>query len=82
VHDQATGELVYANYRISKSAWLRDGDHEVVDRVGKRISTVTGLNLQTAEELQIVNYGLGGHYEPHFDFARVSLYYFGWLRNE
>ncbi len=27
--------------------------------------------MDTAEELQVVNYGIGGHYEPHFDFARV-----------
>lgn len=26
--------------------------------------------MATAEELQIANYGLGGQYEPHFDFAR------------
>lgn len=26
--------------------------------------------MSTAEELQVVNYGIGGHYEPHFDFAR------------
>ena len=25
--------------------------------------------------LQIVNYGIAGHYEPHFDFARVIFYF-------
>ncbi len=35
---------------------------------------VTGLNVQPpyAEYLQVVNYGIGGHYEPHFDHATVS----------
>lgn len=32
---------------------------------------MTGLNTETAEELQVVNYGVGGHYDPHYDFARV-----------
>ncbi len=37
-----------------------------------RVADVTGLNMETSEELQVSNYGIGGHYEPHFDFARVS----------
>ena len=34
------------------------------------VQAITGLELSTAEELQVVNYGLGGQYEPHYDFAR------------
>ena len=71
VHNHNTGELVTAQYRISKSAWLQAEEHPVVDAVNKRITDITGLAMETAEELQVVNYGLGGHYEPHYDFARV-----------
>ena len=35
-----------------------------------RTHQLTGLNMETSEELQVSNYGIGGHYEPHFDFAR------------
>lgn len=73
VHDPKTGELVPAHYRISKSAWLRDAEAAVVARVSARVAHFTGLSMASAEELQVVNYGIGGHYEPHFDFARVSV---------
>ncbi|XP_033757090.1 prolyl 4-hydroxylase subunit alpha-1-like isoform X1 [Pecten maximus] len=70
VHNAKTGQLETATYRISKSAWLKDDDDLVISRVNRRIEAATGLNMATAEDLQIANYGLGGHYEPHFDFAR------------
>ncbi|CAD5218227.1 unnamed protein product [Bursaphelenchus okinawaensis] len=70
VQNAKTGELETANYRISKSAWLKDHEHPVVHRVNQRIDLMTNLNQETSEDLQIANYGIGGHYDPHFDFAR------------
>ncbi|XP_053564717.1 prolyl 4-hydroxylase subunit alpha-3 [Bombina bombina] len=58
-------------YRISKSAWLKDTAHPVIRKMDNRIAAITGLNILPpyAEYLQVVNYGIGGHYEPHFDHA-------------
>ncbi|KAI1242464.1 hypothetical protein IHE44_0006009 [Lamprotornis superbus] len=52
-------------------AWLKDTADPVVRALDRRIAAVTGLDLRPpyAEYLQVVNYGLGGHYEPHFDHA-------------
>ncbi|KAL4647793.1 prolyl 4-hydroxylase subunit alpha-3-like [Arapaima gigas] len=68
----ASGEnQATAEYRISKSAWLKDTSHPVVRKLDFRIAALTGLKVQPpyAEHLQVVNYGIGGHYEPHFDHA-------------
>ncbi|XP_061683230.1 prolyl 4-hydroxylase subunit alpha-3 isoform X2 [Syngnathoides biaculeatus] len=60
-----------ADYRISKSAWLKNSAHATVAKLDRRIATVTGLDVTHpfGEYLQVVNYGIGGHYEPHFDHA-------------
>ncbi|XP_044034138.1 prolyl 4-hydroxylase subunit alpha-1a isoform X3 [Siniperca chuatsi] len=70
VSNPATGVLETAHYRISKSAWLTAFEHPVVDRINQRIEDLTGLDVSTAEDLQVANYGVGGQYEPHFDFGR------------
>ncbi|XP_075065830.1 prolyl 4-hydroxylase subunit alpha-2 isoform X1 [Mixophyes fleayi] len=70
VRDPKTGVLTVANYRVSKSAWLEEYDDPVVARVNKRMQAITGLTADTAELLQVANYGMGGQYEPHFDFSR------------
>ncbi|XP_051969032.1 prolyl 4-hydroxylase subunit alpha-1a isoform X1 [Xyrauchen texanus] len=70
ISNPITGVLETAQYRISKSAWLAAYEHPVVDRINQRIEDITGLDVKTAEELQVANYGVGGQYEPHFDFGR------------
>ncbi|XP_062868333.1 prolyl 4-hydroxylase subunit alpha-2 [Trichomycterus rosablanca] len=70
VRDPKTGILTTANYRVSKSAWLEEDDEPVIARVNQRIEDITGLTVETAELLQVANYGVGGQYEPHYDFSR------------
>lgn len=57
------------------SAWLKDSAGSIFEKLDQRISLITGLNVKhpSGEYLQVVNYGIGGHYEPHFDHATVSL---------
>ncbi|XP_058022044.1 prolyl 4-hydroxylase subunit alpha-2 isoform X2 [Ahaetulla prasina] len=70
VRDPKTGVLTVANYRVSKSSWLEEEDDPVVAKVNHRMELITGLTTKTAELLQVANYGMGGQYEPHFDFSR------------
>ncbi|XP_053197610.1 prolyl 4-hydroxylase subunit alpha-1a [Scomber japonicus] len=70
ISNPVTGVLETAHYRISKSAWLGAYEHPVVDQINQRIQDITGLDVSTAEDLQVANYGVGGQYEPHFDFGR------------
>lgn len=57
------------------SAWLKDTVDPMLVTLDHRIAALTGLDVQPpyAEYLQVVNYGIGGHYEPHFDHATVTV---------
>ncbi|XP_076082623.1 prolyl 4-hydroxylase subunit alpha-1-like [Mytilus galloprovincialis] len=58
--------------RVSQTAWLFD-NIGTVKRATRRVGLLTGLvttsstNSSNAEPFQIVNYGIGGMYNPHFD---------------
>ena len=72
VHDPKTDELVFADYRVSKSAWIYEEMDEVVARLIQRIGDIVNLNMRYAEALQVANYGIAGQYEPHFDHATLK----------
>ncbi|CAF0718005.1 unnamed protein product [Brachionus calyciflorus] len=72
VRSPVTGKFETAEYRISKSGWLTDREHPSLNYLTKLVKAVTNLTMETAEEWQIANYGIGGQYEPHFDFARKT----------
>ncbi|XP_064096394.1 prolyl 4-hydroxylase subunit alpha-1-like [Macrobrachium nipponense] len=60
--------------RVSQTAWLANGSHPYFPVLAKRISAITGLhvfedhgNLHAGEQLQVLSYGIGGHYTYHTD---------------
>ncbi|VDP76401.1 unnamed protein product, partial [Echinostoma caproni] len=67
----STNDNYHEKFRVVPNAWLPDDLDEVTHRMNKRIHALTGLSMETAEDLQVGNYGIGGYYAPHFDFGRV-----------
>ncbi|XP_051928350.1 prolyl 4-hydroxylase subunit alpha-1-like isoform X2 [Hippocampus zosterae] len=72
VRDGKTEKSYPVRTRVSQNAWLKDKAHERVGWMVRRIGDITGLDVSTAEDLQVANYGVGGQYEPHVDFQRLS----------
>ncbi|XP_019621774.1 PREDICTED: prolyl 4-hydroxylase subunit alpha-3-like [Branchiostoma belcheri] len=51
------------------TGWLPDEEDPVVAKLSRRVAHITGLNttFPTGDNFQVLNYGLGGQYEPHYD---------------
>ncbi|XP_068147659.1 prolyl 4-hydroxylase subunit alpha-1-like [Drosophila tropicalis] len=70
VYDYAKETNVPVNYRTSNSVFLNNNDSYVVDILRQRVSDMTHLNVfaNSSDQLQVMNYGLGGYFRSHFDF--------------
>ena len=57
-------------------AWLDDSGDPLVEKLDRRIQELTGLSTDQlrdhSEMLQVANYGIGGHYNPHHDYLLVD----------
>ncbi|XP_066955575.1 prolyl 4-hydroxylase subunit alpha-2-like [Macrobrachium rosenbergii] len=72
---QGKGNTV-SSTRTSKVGWLDDSFDLIIQRVNKRVEMITGLSTNVAAEdaemMQVSNYGIGGHYNPHHDYLLVD----------
>ncbi len=66
--DPATGAEQVIDARSSEGTYFMRGENAVVARIEKRLSALTGTPVANGEGLQILHYGSGGEYQPHFDF--------------
>lgn len=58
--------------RTGGNCWLSYDSDPVIRRIGKRIAGIVGIPLSHAEALQVVHYGPGQEYRPHFDAYDMS----------
>lgn len=70
------GSRMSAPYRVAKSYFVMPGfpdhfpgDDKIEEDYSPFFGAATGLNMETAEGLQMNNYGLGGQYEFHHDYG-------------
>ncbi|KAL7851301.1 hypothetical protein AOLI_G00216570 [Acnodon oligacanthus] len=57
--------------RVSQSAEPSEED-PVVFRVVQRLSDITGMDMESADLLEVLNYGIGGQFGPHYDTGKID----------
>ncbi|XP_031476098.1 probable prolyl 4-hydroxylase 7 isoform X2 [Nymphaea colorata] len=63
-----TGESYLSDVRTSSGTFLKKEQDAIIKRIENRISTWTFLPIENAEPIQVLRYGIGEKYEPHFDY--------------
>ncbi|XP_026850457.1 prolyl 4-hydroxylase subunit alpha-2 isoform X1 [Drosophila persimilis] len=54
--------------RTAMGAWLKRSSNALTRRIARRVRDMSGLQLEGSERMQVINYGIGGHYVPHKDW--------------
>lgn len=65
-------QAVAHEVRTSHSTTVKGDADQITARIQRRVVDMTGLDVNDSEYLSINNYGIGGHYEAHYDFFNVS----------
>lgn len=68
VFDQELGVSQTNEVRTSQGTHILNGEYEFIDKINSRISQVTGHPIENGEALQILKYGIGEEYKPHYDY--------------
>ncbi|GAA5163510.1 2OG-Fe(II) oxygenase [Viridibacterium curvum] len=63
-----TGEHDVIERRTSEGTFFELCENEFITRIDERVARLMNWPIRNGEGLQILHYGVGGEYRPHFDF--------------
>ena len=63
-----SGAHAVMDIRTSEGAYFQRAENELIHRIDVRAAAIMGLAEEQGEGLQVVRYGQGGEYVPHFDY--------------
>jgi prolyl 4-hydroxylase len=55
------------NFRISDQTWLKISECDATRKLAHSVSSISGKPSENFEEFQVVKYGQGGFFTPHYD---------------
>jgi prolyl 4-hydroxylase len=70
--DPGTGQLIVVESRTSFSTFFKLKENELVGRIESRLAELLCWPSDHAEGLQVLRYGPGAEYKPHYDYFPVS----------
>jgi len=72
VVDSKRGGAVIDGRRTSELTAVKRGESPLVSRIEARIARITGVPAERGEPLQVMRYGVGAEYQPHFDYFHLD----------
>jgi prolyl 4-hydroxylase len=66
--DHQTGAEEVMELRSSYGTYFLRGENAFVKRIEQRLASLIGMPVDNGEGLQILHYGVGAEYQPHYDF--------------
>jgi len=63
-----TGGSEVNEARTSQGMFFERGEHPVVARIEARMAALLAWPLENGEGLQVLRYGIGAEYKPHYDY--------------
>ncbi|KJV37107.1 2OG-Fe(II) oxygenase [Luteibacter yeojuensis] len=63
-----SGSNTVMDIRTSEGAYFHRAENELVQRIDARTAAIMQLTEEHGEGLQVMRYGVGGEYMPHYDY--------------